>query len=274
MLLMIHKESEDDKIKDWLIQIVEDYEWEYPESKDKALDWLEKQGKQPITIRVPDGCRAYIKDRIIYIENYNQPYKVKPKFKTGDWITNGLCSFQITSMDDEYYWSHGDTLGGDIESIDEQYHLWTINDAKDGDVLIVNNEIFIYAHRKQMYPIAVAHCFVDSAGGFHLDGEFGYIEKGNSISPATKEQRDKLFKAMEETGYEWKAETKEPIKVSKLKEPTGVLKHLLDEEKSWSEEDERMLVDCFNIFHRSDYATDKVTKTVNWLKSLKQRIVG
>ena len=39
----------------------------------------------------------------------------------------------------------------------------------------------------------------------------------------------------------------------------------------WSEEDEKMLVDCFNILHRSDYPTDKVTKTVDWLKSIKDK---
>lgn len=49
---------------------------------------------------------------------------------------------------------------------------------------------------------------------------------------------------------------------------------LVEQKSAWSDEDERMLVDCFNILHRSDYSTDKVTKTFNWLKQIKYRIVG
>jgi hypothetical protein len=64
-----------------------------------------------------------------------------------------------------------------------------------------------------MYSIAVAHCFVDSAGGFYFDGEFGYTENGNSIHPATKEQRDLLFQKMHEAGYTFDFEKKELKKI-------------------------------------------------------------
>jgi hypothetical protein len=61
----------------------------------------------------------------------------------------------------------------------------------------------------------------------------------------------------------------------KVKYTQEVLSQQLEKQREkpidWSEEDEKMLVDCFNILHRSDYPTYKVTKIVNWLKALKKR---
>ena len=51
-----------------------------------------------------------------------------------------------------------------------------------------------------------------SINGFH-DNSIGYI-------PATQSQKEKLFKAVAEAGYEWDAETKklvDPIEVAMLK---------------------------------------------------------
>ena len=144
--------------------------------KKKSENWLEKQGE--------------------HVD------KIKPKFKVGDWVVTGYGRVnQVIAVDEDgdgFTLDNGTYFNG---SWKDEYHLWTIQDAKDGDVLVINNDIFIYAHRKQMYSIAVAHCFVDSAGGFYTDGEFGYTEKGSSIHPATKEQRDILMKAMTDAGY-------------------------------------------------------------------------
>jgi len=161
------------------------------------------------------------------LEAANEPAdnanKVVARFKAGDWIVSTSNVYKIISLNDElncyiavtpknkeveipYYF---DDEQGHMRS----YHLWTINDARDGDVLALNNEVFIYAHRKQTYSIAVAHCFVDSAGGFYLDGEFGYRERGETIFPATKEQCDTLWSAMREAGYKWNFEIKKAIKI-------------------------------------------------------------
>lgn len=137
---------------------------------------------------------------------------IESKFKIGDWICNGggnPCKvndifgnyYELCSIEDYKY-------NKPISDVDANYHLWTIQDAKDGDVLSLDNKIFIYAHRRGMYPIAVAHCVVDNVIGFYLGGEFRYAEKGISISPATKEQRDLLFSKMKERGYEWDDEKK------------------------------------------------------------------
>ena len=161
------------------------------------------------------------------LEAANEPAdntnKVVARFKVGDWIVSTSNIYKIISLNDglncyiavtpnnkevkiPYYFDDGQ---GHMCS----YHLWTINDARDGDVLALNNEVFIYAHRKQTYSIAVAHCFVNSAGGFYLDGEFGYRERGETIFPATKEQRDTLWSAMREADYKWDSKIKKAIKI-------------------------------------------------------------
>ena len=72
--------------------------------------WLEKQGGQKPT------------------------EKVEPKFKVGDWITDYTSTFQIIKIEDEWYIADdGDKVCFDV--IHQYYHLWTIQDAKAGDVL-------------------------------------------------------------------------------------------------------------------------------------------
>ena len=159
---------------------------------------------------IPDEfLRRWLKD-IIHAKYDKTAENVEPKFNVGDWVVdkNGTVQ-QILSYKNGIY-KH--TNGYSSKMFEDEWRLWDITkDAKDGDVLAVNNEVFIYAHRKQMYPIAVAHCFLDSAGGFHLDGEFGYMENGNLISLATKEQRDILLQKMKEAGYDWDSRTNKMI---------------------------------------------------------------
>ena len=206
-----------------------------------------------------DGNAVFEKDLI----EQKLADKAEPKFKQGDWIIfNGLTlcvkrvvkGFYIATSKD------GITNGYDW-SIDNVARLWSIKDAKNGDVLVLNNEVFIYAHRKQMYSIAVAHCFVDSASGFHFDGEFGYTEKGNSICPATKEQRDTLMKAMTDAGYTFDFEKKELKKIEK-------------NHAEWSEEDEKYfksIAQALSVL-LVDPCYDKIKlEHTAWFQSLKDR---
>ena len=169
-------ESEDEKIRKSLIDMLKNDEKCYI----KEIAWLEKQGE------------------------HKSVDKTKPMFKEGDWIIFDGLILHIDEIVHGYY--RTTSIGGIPNSydwdIDSIARPWTIQEAKDGDVLALDNKIFIYAHRRGMYPIAVAHCVVDNVIGFYLGGEFRYAEKGISISPATKEQRDLLFSKMKERGYE------------------------------------------------------------------------
>ena len=235
--------------------------------------------------------------------------KTKSKFKQGDWIIFNGLTLQVKGVVKGFYITtskDGITNGYDW-SIDNAARLWTIQDAKDGDVLVLNNEVFIYAHRKQMYSIAVAHCFVDSAGSFYLDGEFGYKEYGKTISQATKEQRDTLLKAMADAGYTFDFDKKELKNIEQksadwsaddlpefesylclmfqkfrtkgvctngeivdfVKEHSQKLKDTLCH--VWSEEDEKQARQIERIVH-NDGCTQKLQEQIaNWFSSLKDR---
>ena len=181
---------------------------------------------------------------------------IAPKCKPGDYIVfNGLI-LHIDEVVNGYYrtTSRGDGIHNSYDwDIDNAARLWTIQEAKDGDVLTVNNYVFIYAHRKQMYPIAIVHCSVDSDGNFYVDDEFAYTEKGKSIHPATKEQRDLLFQRMEEEGYEWDADKKELKKIeTKTLDANDILPYLGNNQVQDILEDMGMLDDNGRCPHTAE----------------------
>lgn len=147
---------------------------------------------------------------------------VEPKFKVGDWLypnCNGIypvlvtdynkyCGYQLQEGSDRCHLS--------TKIIEKEYHLWTIADAKDGDVLITENgNPFIFCGNK-VYDRS--HDII-AYGGLNTTGEFyeSYREDcwtyNISLKPATKEQRDMLFKKMKEAGYTWDAYKKELKKI-------------------------------------------------------------
>ena len=67
--------------------------------------------------------------------------KVETKFNAGDWITNGENVWQIDEVKTENYLlidSEGILFAEEIATIDSEFHLWTIQDARNGDVLSIN----------------------------------------------------------------------------------------------------------------------------------------
>ena len=78
------KESENEKIRKWLIELAKEVNWceEFTITKEKVLDWLEKQGEQKPTD------------------------KVEPKFKVGDILVRKKGKgflYPVIDMDDKYY---------------------------------------------------------------------------------------------------------------------------------------------------------------------------
>ena len=190
------RESEDERIRKTIIRFFKD---SYPNEIEmydgsvtvgKALAWLEKQGE------------------------HNPANKVKPKFKVGDWIIfNGLTLY-INEVVEGYYRTI--SIGGIPNSydwdIDDIARLWTIQDAKDGDVLcegdnVDGDTIFIFKERLNDESI-ITYCDYDKGELNDSCNLFCY-----NVMPATKEQRDLLFKKMKEAGYEWNEEKKDPKKI-------------------------------------------------------------
>lgn len=224
------EENEDKKIKEEIINYFRCQSRDEPTRKEihnRWIAWLEKQGE---TFTKKDVDDAYLKGISNTKNELEKQYeqkptdKVEPKFKVGDWITNGVCTIQITSVDDKYYWHNNDCAGGDIESMDKQYHLWTIDDAEDGDVLVFKDEISIYKHDiinctrpKTTFGGFVYYCCYDGKH-FITDSFYSLTEKyKNDIHPATSEQCNLLFSKMKELGYLWDKDIKELKLIKKQK---------------------------------------------------------
>ena len=199
------KESYGEKIRKELIEHIKaNYEADYVLFKkfppDDVIAWLEKQGEQkPMD-------------------------KVVPKFKIKDWIANGGANpCYVKSIFGNYYElcsCEGYEYTKPIIDVNYTYHLWTIKDANDGDVLCCESGwtcIFKALNGDISFS---SYCFMDATGWFceerseahTLDKAFIKAYNGN-IYPATKEQRDQLFQKMKEAGYEWDAENKRLIKI-------------------------------------------------------------
>ena len=221
------KESEDKKIMKCIClcleecvhnDIIRDYE------KDKCLAWLEKQGEKSTDEEMKELLRTeYEKggaDAIAEMQGEQKPTdKVEPKFRTGDWVVCYSDIDRVKRVTDRFYhFESGDC--GFIKDIDEDYHLWTIQDAKDGDVLVYKDEISLYKHdikncTKQGITFGgfVYHCCYDGKR-FIMDSLYSLTEQDKmDIHPATKEQRDTLERAITNAGYRW---NKEKLKLEKV----------------------------------------------------------
>ena len=195
-------DENDGRIRKAISQCVEDmrgqFEKLYNVHHKDAIAWLEKQGEQ------------------------KPADKIEPKFHEDDWVVQGCNILKIRRVGDEYYCF--ETVGGYVDDmlvseIDSLYHLWTIQDAKDGDVLLSKyNQPFIYNGIFDEECIG-AYCGIDKFGNDFLEDTFSCdwsCKEG--VKPTTKEQREHLFKKMHEAGYEWDDENKDLIQHEKQSE--------------------------------------------------------
>ena len=142
--------------------------------------------------------------------------KSSTKFNVGDFIVSDYCMGKVIELTDDAYLL--DTGQGIPFSCEHNAHLWTIQDAKDGDVLATNNDdicIFDGTVEEGKYPFA--YCGVTEHGFEFYDGKLPFTHA--NVQPATKEQRDLLFQKMEEAGYEWDGEKRELRKIEHEQNP-------------------------------------------------------
>ena len=153
--------------------------------------------------------------------------KIEPRFKVGDWIiTPENKVLQITSIEGTSYRFNNESHYWEFCYCDEQCHLWTIEDAKDGDVLALSwledknlwEKIIIFKkyHSEGVKGICSMPC-VEGYGNTFKNGKMAFTEKvpyysktkTYNLHPATKEQRNQKKKKIKEAGYEWDTEKKE-----------------------------------------------------------------
>lgn len=148
---------------------------------------------------------------------------VIPKFKVGDWIVQKVLGiYKIVEVCESWYevisYNNGIqySIGFDKEN---DCRLWTIQDAKAGDVLANDKHILIF---KELGYTALsngkpenlyAYCGIKPDGSFELGKEHYCFCGILHTHPATKEQRNTLFAKMKEAGYKWDEEKKELKKI-------------------------------------------------------------
>lgn len=314
------RESEDENIIKKLIHLVKKsheqggyalHKWE----ADKMLDWLEKQienkGIDEISYkigikRVLDNPKSYgleKQDKTILdsLKDY-----VKPKFHEGDWTVSNLDgnARQISEVHfdeyNSYYVVNGKSVN--LEEYDRLHHLWSIQDAKDGDVLSNGKMVVIFKHFEEpsYRQHIVAYIGLDNNGNIQITDDTWTLGI-DKAKPATKEQCEILFAKMIESGYEWDAEKKELKKIEPLtdfekafqgmcceknkqfvKECCKTLIELAKKQlySEWSEEDEKMKIHTLQIIKKywnslpdTDYGENEISESCyNWLKYLNGRI--
>lgn len=200
------KESEDERIREEIIATIHLYYGEPLEDEAKEMiSWLEKQGKKT------QGKSALEAIKEEKVDNSN---KVETKFHEGDWIVDNDDGdfFKVTKVREHTYCitGIGDEFDIQREVLEDNYHKFTIQDAKDGDVLysLDSNQPFIYKERN-MHGQATAYCGINKYGKFFVWNTKDCIITLDKYIPATKEQRDTLMKAMADAGYEWDMDKKE-----------------------------------------------------------------
>lgn len=145
---------------------------------------------------------------------------VQPKFKVGDWIVydDNICKIMKMSPDYQFYhcYSIKNHLHIYNRSLENEIHLWTINDAKDGDIIYAkskfNDFYYICIFFKLENGKSWDHCYITSKDSKHWNFEYGkgFLRiDGHDFYPASKEQRDLLFYKMKESDYEWDFKNKE-----------------------------------------------------------------
>lgn len=162
------------------------------------------------------GCVGENSDNFERVEQ-KSVIKVYPKFKAGDWIVYNDNLYHITNMALHGYYECI-RVDGTIHTfsldIDSKSHLWTIQDAKDGDVLVddIGSILIFRGIGNQSWDDVVDFYVALSSPKRKIiiqnDDEY-WAKKEELFTPANKEHCDLLFQKMKEAGYEWDAKKKE-----------------------------------------------------------------
>ena len=129
--------------------------------------------------------------------------ETESKFNVGDWIINNdkRIAVPIKILKIEKYGYVTSSGYTSFDKVKTDYHLWTIQDAKDGDVLayVTDEEDLCIMIYRSLYEPYEGHVHYHA---LLVNDNFSY--KGtcciciDNLKPATKEQRDQLFSKMKE----------------------------------------------------------------------------
>lgn len=283
---LAESESEDERIRETLIDYFKTYKKQeecgiktfFGIPTDNVLAWLEKQCEQK-----PYGQRKKCFDcQFNYAgeckgscqmkrDEQKTADKVERKFKEGDYIVNDYCKGKVIELTADAYLL--DTGQGIPFSCEHNAHLWSIADAKDGDILTFDNNVCTMGTIICKSPTSY-----DTKSYCRLIDEH-FIEKEESgwdsrlLIPATKDQCDLFFQKMKEAGCRWNSTEKKLEKIDSGKESESK-----KEEWTYSTEECNCIIqDTISICEQArKNATNEIdyentTRCIGWLKILKYR---
>ena len=182
------------------------------EEKANAMTRLEKQYKKPQGKSVLEAIREEKVDNQNCVKPTNT---VEPKFHEGMWLTenhpNNYARFvqilEIVNVQGKKRYRisrdlHNDEDIVECRFIEDNWHQFNIQDAKDGDVLAFDDDTIVIF--KDLYNSTSFHSYCHIENGifdFNKD-ELPDWWNCEGFEPATKEQCDLLFTKMKEAGYE------------------------------------------------------------------------
>lgn len=205
---------------------------------------------------------------LAYLDRNKEEKKEDSGFKVGDWVVNNHGSRSVCLVI-ERGWPNSRIQDErnecyiNSETLNKQYHLWTIQDAEVGDILANKfGCVFIYNGYENDDKVTVDNiCHVNIPGEFqiedHKTGSWFYV---SDLMPATRQQRALLFQNIKVARYEWD-------------EKALILKKIEKTEVEWSEKDDKTIhLACEFIRHHSG-KNDSIggvdcSELINRLKSL------
>ena len=220
-----------------------------------CLAWLEKQ------VPKPQGKTAL---EAIHEKKVDNANKVELMYHKDDWIIHpntGIIYQVVACIDNQYQLKYGEHhTFQKCADVDRCTRLWTIQDAKDGDILVSEyNKPFIY-NGKYISDSIGAHCGINIHDQFIISPtEYNWTDY--KVEPATKEQRNLLFQKMKEMGWEWDAEKKKLKRMQKA---------------NWSGEDSKAIDNCCLLIAAADDSYEKSFKDdcIHYLQNLKQQMTN
>lgn len=207
------------KLTDQITKLAKDYDFNLPNrsydiyafAKD-ILAWIKKQYKN---VQGKSELEAIKEEKV---DNVN---KVESTFKVGDWVVSPMGVYwHIDAIRNGRYEVTSDSgVSVDWPLNTKLYHRFTIQDAKDGDIIYAKSRFNTFDYirifskfeneKEKSWAYSGVHSDCEDLVHWSFDKCGGFLYSYNyDFYPASKEQRDLLFQKMKEVGYEWDAEKK------------------------------------------------------------------
>lgn len=192
-------------------------------------------------------------DKVTILDDSWELVRKKSKFNEGDWVVTDGITYRIEDVLEDGY--NNSKQGFISKEREDNMRLWTINDAKPGDILIEDEYIVMFKNIDMDNPeiyFWTSYSLNRITDKFYKDDMSRY--NYSKFKPATEEQSHILLNRIE-------------------KEKCGDNSDCECNIKSWNEKDNGIWKELTSFFNDDKpFMTHSWEEYANWLKSIKRRI--